>query len=303
MKSIKDISFHNKKALIRFDFNVPFIGERISDNSRILAAIPTIKYVLENGGSCIVMSHLGRPKKREKKLSLINVKHELERLLDHDVIFVENCIGPDAKKASEELMPGEVLLLENLRFYKEEIAGDEKFAQELSSLADIYINDAYGTTHRAHASTSTIAKYFSEKSPGLLLEKEIFCLKKVLELPKKPVTAIVGGAKVSSKISIIANMLKVIDNLVVGGGMAYTFILSSGGKVGDSICEPENLRDCKEILNLAKKIMSKYFCPSTLLFPKVFPTMTNKKKLIYKRFLTAGKALTLAQKQDKSFLM
>ena len=301
MKSIKDISFHNKKALIRVDFNVPFIGERISDNSRILAAIPTIKYVLENGGSCIVMSHLGRPKKREKKLSLINVKHELERLLDHDVIFVENCIGPDAKKASEELMPGEVLLLENLRFYKEEIAGDEKFAQELSSLADIYINDAYGTTHRAHASTSTIAKYFSEKSPGLLLEKEIFCLKKVLELPKKPVTAIVGGAKVSSKISIIANMLKVIDNLVVGGGMAYTFILSSGGKVGDSICEPENLRDCKEILNLAKKNNVKIFLPIDVVVSKSFSNNDKQKEVDIQKIPDGWQGLDIGTKTRQKF--
>ena len=251
MTPIKDISFINKKALIRVDFNVPFNGDSISDNSRILAAIPTINYVLENGGSCIVISHLGRPKKRDKKLSLLRIKQELERLLDLVVIFVEDCIGPEVKKASETLKPGQVLLLENLRFYKEEVAGDEKFAEELSSLADIYINDAYGTTHRAHASTSTIAKYFTEKSPGLLLQKEILSLKKVLESPKKPVTAIVGGAKVSSKISIIANMLKVIDNLVIGGGMAYTFILNSGGKVGEAICEPENLGDCQEILDQA----------------------------------------------------
>ena len=301
MKSIKDISFRNKKALIRVDFNVPFNGEKISDNSRILAAIPTIKHVLENGGSCIVMSQLGRPKKREKKLSLINVKQELERLLDHDVIFVENCIGPDAKKASEELIPGEVLLLENLRFYKEEIAGDEKFAQKLSSLADIYVNDAYGTTHRAHASTSTIAKYFSEKSPGLLLEKEIFSLKKVLESPKKPVTAIVGGAKVSSKISIIANMLKVIDNLVVGGGMAYTFILSSGGKVGDSICEPENLRDCKEILDLAKKNNVKIFLPTDVVVSKSFSNNDKQKEVDIQKIPDGWQGLDIGTKTRQKF--
>ena len=301
MKSIKDISFHNKKALIRVDFNVPFNGEKISDNSRILAAIPTIKHVLENGGSCIVMSHLGRPKKREKKFSLINVKQELERLLDHDVVFVENCIGPDAKKASEELIPGKVLLLENLRFYKEEIAGDEKFAQKLSSLADIYVNDAYGTTHRAHASTSTIAKYFAEKSPGLLLEKEIFCLKKVLESPKKPVTAIVGGAKVSSKISIIANMLKVIDNLVVGGGMAYTFILSSGGKVGDSICEPENLRDCKEILDLAKKNNVKIFLPTDVVVSKSFSNNDKQKEVDIQKIPDGWQGLDIGTKTRQKF--
>ena len=301
MNSIKDISFLNKKALIRVDFNVPFDGDRISDNSRILAAIPTINYVLKNGGSCIVMSHLGRPKKREQKFSLIRVKQELEKLLDHAVIFVGNCIGPEAKKASERLIPGEILLLENLRYYKEEIAGDEKFAEELSSLAEIYINDAYGTTHRAHASTSTIAKYFTEKSPGLLLEKEILHLKKFLESPKKPVTAIVGGAKVSSKISIIANMLKVIDNLVVGGGMAYTFILSSGGKIGDSMCEPENLRDCKEIVYLAKKNNVKIFLPTDVVVSKSYSNNDKQKEVDIREIPEGWQGLDIGTKTRKKF--
>tara|TARA_B100001173_G_scaffold29494_1_gene23046 strand:+ start:1063 stop:2241 length:1179 start_codon:yes stop_codon:yes gene_type:complete len=301
MNSIKNISFHNKKALIRVDFNVPFEGDRISDNSRIAAAIPTINYVLENGGSCIVMSHLGRPKKREQKFSLIKVKQELERLLNRPVVFVENCIGTEAKKASQVLIPGEVLLLENLRFYKEETAGDEKFAEELSSLADIYINDAYGTTHRAHASTSTIAKYFSLKSPGILLEKEILSLKKVLQSPKKPVTAIVGGAKVSSKISIIANMLMVIDNLVIGGGMAYTFILSSGGKVGDSICEPENSGDCKEILDLAKKNNVKIFLPIDVVVSKSFCNNDKQKEVDIQKIPDGWQGLDIGTKTRQKF--
>ena len=301
MTPIKDISFVNKKALIRVDFNVPFNGDSISDNSRILAAIPTINYVLENGGSCIVISHLGRPKKKDKKLSLLRIKHELERLLNLVVIFVEDCIGPEVKNASETLKPGQVLLLENLRFYKEEVAGDEKFAKELSSLADIYINDAYGTTHRAHASTSTIAKYFTEKSPGLLLEKEILSLKKVLESPKKPVTAIVGGAKVSSKISIIANMLKVIDNLIIGGGMAYTFILSSGGKIGDSICEPENLGDCQEIIDQAKEKNVKIFLPTDVIVSQSFSNNDKQKEVDIQNIPDGWQGLDIGTKTRKKF--
>ena len=301
MTSIKDISFINKKALIRVDFNVPFNGNSISDNSRILAAIPTINYVLENGGSCIVMSHLGRPKKRDKKLSLLRIKQELERLLDRVVIFVEDCIGPEVKKASETLKPGQVLLLENLRFYKEEVDGDEKFAEELSFLADIYVNDAYGTTHRAHASTSTIAKYFTKKSPGLLLQKEILSLKKVLESPKKPVTAIVGGAKVSSKISIIVNMLKVIDNLVIGGGMAYTFILNLGGKVGDSICEPENLGDCQEILDQAKKKNVRIFLPLDVVVSKSFSNNDKQKEVDIQNIPVGWQGLDIGRKTRKKF--
>ena len=247
------------------------------------------------------MSHLGRPKKREKKLSLVRIKQELESLLGLDVIFVEDCVGPEVKKASQRLMPGQVLLLENLRFYNEEVAGDEKFAEELSSLADIYINDAYGTTHRAHASTSTIASYFTEKSPGLLLEKEILSLKKVLESPKKPVTAIVGGAKVSSKISIIANMLKVIDNLIIGGGMAYTFILNSGGEVGDSICEPENLGDCQEILDLAKKNNVKIFLPIDVVVSKSFSNSDKQKQVDIHNIPDGWQGLDIGAKTRKSF--
>ncbi len=301
MISINDISFLDKKALIRVDFNVPFDGARISDNSRILAAIPTINYVLENGGSCIMMSHLGRPKKREKKFSLARIKHELERLLDLAVIFVEDCVGPEAKKASEALKPGEVLLLENLRFYREELTGDEKFAKNLSSLADIYINDAYGTTHRAHASISTIAKYFTEKSPGLLLEKEILCLKKVLESPEKPVTAIIGGAKVSSKISIITNMLKVIDNLVVGGGMAYTFVLSAGGKIGDSICEPDNIVDCKKIIDVAKKNNVKIFLPIDVVISKSFSNNDKQKQVDIQNIPDGWQGLDIGTKTREKF--
>ena len=240
MKSINEISFNGKKVFIRVDFNVPFndYGE-ITDSSRIAASLPTIEYVLSNGGACILASHLGRPVGKDSELSLKKIIPELKKLLGKDVMFLENSIGAQTKEACSNLQNGEVVLLENLRFYEEETKADIDFAKELSSLADIYINDAYGTTHRKHASTATIAKFFSEKAPGMLLEKEIESLKKLMEKPKKPVTAIIGGAKVSSKISVIANMLDVVDNLIIGGGMAYTFIKNNGGAIGDSIFEKD----------------------------------------------------------------
>ena len=233
MKSINEISFNGKKVFIRVDFNVPFndSGE-ITDNSRIVAALPTIEYVLSNGGACILASHLGRPDRINPELSLRKIIPELKKLLSKDVIFLEDPIGYQTKETCSNLKKGQIVLLENLRFYKEETKAEAGFAKELSGLADIYINDAYGTTHREHASTATIAKFFSEKAPGILLEKEIKSLKKLMDKPKKPVTAIIGGAKVSSKISVIANMLDVVDNLIIGGGMAYTFIKNNGGIIG-----------------------------------------------------------------------
>ena len=262
MKSINEISFNGKKVFIRVDFNVPFndYGE-ITDNSRIVAALPTIEYVLSNGGACILASHLGRPVGKDPELSLKKIIQELKKLLRKDVIFLENTIGDQTKQACSNLQNGEVALLENLRFYEEETKADIDFAKELSSLADIYINDAYGTTHREHASTATIAQFFSEKAPGMLLEKEIESLKKLMEKPKRPVTAIIGGAKVSSKISVIANMLDVVDNLIIGGGMAYTFIKNNGGTIGESIFEKDKLNDCSEIISLAEQKNVNVFLP------------------------------------------
>ena len=254
MKSIRNISFSGKKAFIRVDFNVPFNeSDKITDNSRIVAALPTIQHVLLHGGSCILATHLGRPKGVDLKLSLKKIIPELEKLLKKDIIFCNDCVGEVANKKSEELESGQILLLENLRFYKEETNADEEFARKLSGLADIYINDAYGTTHREHASTATMAKFFTDKYPGFLLENEINSLNKLMQNPKKPVTAIIGGAKVSSKISVISNMLDVVDNLIIGGGMAYTFVKNSGGSIGDSIFEKDRLKDCGEILALAKE--------------------------------------------------
>ena len=278
MKSINDISFNGKKVFIRVDFNVPFndYGE-ITDSSRISASLPTIEYVLSNGGACILASHLGRPVGKDSELSLKKIIPELKKLLSKDVIFLENSIGAQTKEACSNLQNGEVVLLENLRFYEEETKADIDFAKELSSLADIYINDAYGTTHREHASTATIAQFFSEKAPGMLLEKEIESLKKLMEKPKKPVTAIIGGAKVSSKISVIANMLDVVDNLIIGGGMAYTFIKNNGGNIGESIFEKDKLDDCSEIISLAQQKNVNVFLPEDVVASNEFSTEGLKK--------------------------
>ena len=271
MKSIKEISFNGKKVFIRVDFNVPLNDNgEITDNSRIVAALPTINHVLLNGGACILASHLGRPKGKNEKLSLVKLLPELKRLLEIDVAFSDNCIGDQTIEACHNLNDGEVLLLENLRFYKEETTADIGFAKQLSALADIYINDAYGTTHREHASTATIAQFFSEKAPGMLLEKEINSLKKLMDKPKKPVTAIIGGAKVSSKISVIANILGFVDNLIIGGGMAYTFIKNNGGRIGDSIFEADRLNDCTEILSKAKNENVNVFLPEDILCSNEF---------------------------------
>ena len=278
MKSINQIDFSEKKAFVRVDFNVPFDDAgRISDNSRIVAALPTIKYILSSGGSCILASHLGRPKGKTKDLSLSKLVPELEKLLSTKVLFSDDCIGEKTESQCSRLKPGEVILLENLRFYKEETNADESFAKKLSNLAEIYVNDAYGTTHREHASTSTMAKFFDLKSPGILLENEIASLKKLMDNPSGPVTAIIGGAKVSSKISVIANMLDVVDNLIVGGGMAYTFIKNNGGAIGDSIFEKDKLNDCSKIISLAEQKNVNVFLPEDVVASNEFSNEGLKK--------------------------
>ena len=278
MKSINQIDFSEKKAFVRVDFNVPFDDAgRISDNSRIVAALPTIKYILSSGGSCILASHLGRPKGKTKDLSLSKLVPELEKLLSTKVLFSDDCIGEKTESQCSRLKSGEVILLENLRFYKEETNADEGFAKKLSNLAEIYVNDAYGTTHREHASTATMAKFFDLKSPGILLENEIASLKKLMDNPSGPVTAIIGGAKVSSKISVIANMLDVVDNLIIGGGMAYTFIKNNGGAIGDSIFEKDKLNDCSEIISLAEQKNVNVFLPDDVVASNEFSNEGLKK--------------------------
>lgn len=252
MKTLDDYNFKNKKALIRVDFNVPLKDSKVTDANRIEAAKPTIIKVLEDGGSVVLMSHLGRPKGKEEKYSLKNIVYKVSEVLGVETKFVDDCVGDKVKAATDNLQPGEVLLLENLRFYDEETKGDEDFARQLSELGDIYVNDAFGTAHRAHASTTIVAKFFEEKCFGYLLAKEIKSLDKVLNSKEKPVTAVLGGAKVSSKITVIENILDKIDHLIIGGGMAYTFILAQGGKIGNSLVEEDKKELALEILKKAK---------------------------------------------------
>ncbi len=255
MKTVNDFNFKDKKVLIRVDFNVPLDDDlKVADDTRIKAAKPTIMKVLEDGGSCILMSHLGRPKNRESKFSLSHIVGPLSEILGVRVKFVEDCIGPKVEEAVSKLESGEILLLENLRYYPEEEKGDREFAEKLSKLGDIYVNDAFGTAHRAHASTAVIADFFPDKKFfGLLLASEIENVKKVLEESVKPVTAIIGGAKVSSKITIIENILDKIDHLIIGGGMAFTFIKAQGGKVGSSLVEDDKQDMALDILKEAEK--------------------------------------------------
>jgi len=255
MKTLNDFDFKNKKAIIRVDFNVPLDENfKVTDTTRIEAAKPTIDAILAQGGSVILMSHLGRPKGAEEKYSLKHILKTASEILGVEVKFAENCVGEKAQTAAKDLKPGEVLLLENLRFHAEEEAGDVAFAKELASLGDIYVNDAFGTAHRAHASTTIIAQFFpNDKTFGTLLAKEIESLNKVLKNSEKPVTAVLGGSKVSSKITVIENILDKVDHMIIGGGMTFTFIKAQGGKIGESICEDDKLDLALEILRLAKE--------------------------------------------------
>ena len=263
MKTVNNFDFKNKKALIRVDFNVPLDDDfRVSDDTRIRAAKPTIDKILKDGGSCILMSHLGRPKNREKEFSLSHLLETLSKDIGTKVKFVDDCIGEKVQQAVNDLKSGEVLLLENLRYYKEETDGNREFAEKLSKWGDVYVNDAFGTAHRAHASTAIIADFFpGKKYFGLLLASEVKSIQKVLDDSVKPVTAIIGGAKVSSKITVIESILDKIDNLIIGGGMAFTFIKSQGGKVGSSLVEDDYLETAKNILKEAAKKDVKIYLP------------------------------------------
>lgn len=255
MKTINDFNFENKKALIRVDFNVPLNDNfEVTDTTRIEAAKPSIIKILEDGGSAILMSHLGRPKGRQEEFSLKHIVEKVEEVLGVQIQFAENCVGEDAEKLAADLEPGEILLLENLRYHSEETAGDKDFAEKLSKLADIYVNDAFGTAHRAHASTTIIAQFFDgAKCFGSLLAKEIESIDKVLTSGQKPITAVLGGSKISSKITVVENILDKVDNLIIGGGMSYTFIKAQGGKIGKSICEDDKQELALEILKKAEE--------------------------------------------------
>ena len=255
MKTIDKVNFEGKKALIRVDFNVP-LNEKseITDDTRIIGALPTIQKVLKDGGAVVLISHLGRPKNgSEEKFSLKHLISHLSAKLSTTVKFTNDCIGVDVETAANDLKPGEVLLLENLRFYPEEQQGDKEFAKKLAQLADVYINDAFGTAHRAHASTAIIADYFGQnKYFGFLMAEEILNLEKVVSNGKRPITAIMGGAKVSSKITIIRKLMDKVDKIIIGGGMSYTFAKAMGGKVGDSLVEDDKLTLAKTLIKEAK---------------------------------------------------
>ena len=254
MKRLKDYNLKDQKALIRVDFNVPLDESfNVTDATRIVSAKPTIIQILEAGGSCVLMSHLGRPDGIEDKYSLKHIVNKVSEIIGVEVLFVSDCVGELAEQAVNDLKPGQVLLLENLRFYKEETKGDLSFAERLSRLGDIYVNDAFGTAHRAHASTTIVAQFFKDKKCfGELLTKEIESIDKVFNSSERPVLAILGGSKVSSKITVIENILDKIDHLIIGGGMTFTFIKALGGSVGDSICENDKLELALEILKQAK---------------------------------------------------
>lgn len=279
MKSIYHNDFNNQKVLIRVDFNVPLNDKKeVTDNSRIIAAQKTIQKILNDGGIPILMSHLGRPKGEDPNLSLAHIVSEVEKILKVNVVFTHQVIGNKTTEVVNTSKRNQVILLENLRYYKEEKNGDENFAKELSKLGDSYINDAFGTAHRAHASTAVIAKFFpNNKFAGDLLLKEVESIKKVIDSGEKPILGILGGAKVSSKITIIENIINKVDKLIIGGGMAFTFIKAQGGEIGDSICEDDKMPLALSILKSAKKNKVEILLPLDVVCADSFSNSANKK--------------------------
>ncbi len=279
MKTINNYNFKGKKALIRVDFNVPLDENfNVTDTTRIESAKSTILKVLEDGGSCVLMSHLGRPKGVSPEFSLQHIVASVSEIIGVQIKFIDDCVGEKAEQAVAALEPGEILLLENLRFYNEEKLGDVSFAEQLSKLGDIYVNDAFGTAHRAHASTTIIAQFFEgRKYLGNLLAKEIESIDKVLNNSEKPVLAILGGAKVSSKITVIENILDKVDHLIIGGGMTFTFVKAQGGSVGDSICEDDKMELALEILKQAKAKNVEVHIPVDVIAADDFSNTANTK--------------------------
>jgi phosphoglycerate kinase len=279
MSQFTEHSFANEKALVRVDFNVPLDDKyNITDDTRIRAAVPTIKKILADGGKAILMSHLGRPKDGPtEKYSLNHLVPHLRKLLRTPIIFAEDCIGSPAEKAIAKAQPGQVVLLENLRFYKEEEKGDKVFAEKLAKLGDVYVNDAFGTAHRAHASTAVIAQFFprDRRMFGLLMESEVASAERVLHQAKNPFTAIIGGAKVSDKILIIENLLDRATDIIIGGGMAYTFFKATGGKIGNSLCEDDRLGTAKELLAKAEAKGVRIHLPSDSIIADKFDANAN----------------------------
>ena len=302
MKTIKQFDFSGKKALVRVDFNVPQDENlKVTDNTRITAVKPTIEKILSDGGSVILMTHLGRPKgEKNDKYSLKHILPEIEKILGKSVKFAEDCISEEAVKLASELKSGEILLLENLRFYNEEEKGDKAFAEKLAKLGDAYVNDAFGTAHRAHASTAVIAEFFPQtKFFGLLMAKELEAIDKVLHSGEKPITAILGGSKVSTKITIIENILPVVDNLIIGGGMAFTFIKAQGGNVGNSLVEDDKLDLALEILEKAKNQNVKVYIPVDVIAAKEFNNDAKRKEVAANKIPDGWMGLDVGSESQK----
>ena len=263
MSDLEKQDLKNKKVIVRVDLNVPIDdNDNVTDTTRIVACKETVDLILEKGGTCILISHLGRPKGKENKFSLKKIVDTVSTVLNQPVFFYEDCIGQGAQEAISKLDQGSIILMENLRFYREETLGDREFAENLSELGDIYVNDAFGTCHREHASTAVIAEYFENKKfAGKLLQKELEAINQIANNGKKPVLAILGGAKVSSKLNILYNLIKNVDKIIIGGGMAYTFIKAKGGQIGNSLVENELITNAREILGLAQKLDKQIILP------------------------------------------
>ncbi len=303
MKTVLDFNFLNKTALIRVDFNVPLdSNQKVLDNTRILSAKPTILKIIEDGGSCVLMSHLGRPKGRNLKYSLKHILKDVENALAREVKFIPDCTGKETLKTINSLQPGEIAIMENLRFYEEETSGCKKFAKKLSEFGDIYVNDAFGAAHRKHASTAIIANFFpNKKCSGLLLNKEIMAIEKVLENGERPVVAILGGAKVSSKITIINNIFKKVDAIILGGGMAYTFIKAQGGEIGSSICEDDKIDLALELIERAKENNVALHFPTDVVAADNFNNEANRKELQIFNISAGWQGLDIGPASIKAF--
>jgi phosphoglycerate kinase len=304
MKTVDDFNFSGHKVLVRVDFNVPLNDEfQVTDDTRIRAALPTINKILKDGGSVILMSHLGRPKEGPTgKFSLHHVVSRLSKLLDKNILFAENCVGEPAENAAAGLKPGEVLLLENLRFHKEEERGDENFAKRLASLGTFYVNDAFGTAHRAHASTAVIAQYFpSNKCFGYVMSGELASIDKVLNGAVKPFTAIMGGAKVSDKILILEQLINKANNIIIGGGMAFTFVKAQGGNIGKSLVEEDKLETALNILKDAKSKGVNIYIPVDAIVADNFSNDANKKTIDIKSIPEGWMGLDIGPETEKIY--
>lgn len=301
-KTIKDIELKNKKVLVRCDFNVPMDPEKnITDNTRIVAAIPTIKYLLENNCAIILCSHLGRPKGEVKpEFSLKPVAKELSKLLDQEIIMANDVIGEDAKEKAKKLQQGQIMLLENVRFHKEETDNDAEFSKQLASMAEIYVNDAFGAAHRAHASTTGIAEYLPAIS-GFLIEKELKFLGNALNNPERPFVAIMGGAKVSDKIGVIDSLIEKVDTLIIGGGMAYTFFKAQGYEVGNSICENDKLDLAKQAMKKAEEKGVKLMLPIDTKIGKEFKPDTESKTVSWTEIPEGWEGFDIGEESIKRF--